>query len=389
MADCRLRRDAATAIGLLLLSLVSACAPKAPPPSHLELTRVAFSDLPGWRDGNQAASLPALLRSCAALAKQPDDAKLGVGGLVRDWRKPCAEAAALDNPTDAAARQFFESAFAPFAMTDNGKTDALVTGYYEPELAAARQKSARFDVPILARPPDLVGVSLGDFRPAWRGERIAGRVVDGKLVPYWTRAEIEAGALERFHLALFYAADPIDLFFLQIQGSGRVRLPDGSTVEIGYDGENGRAYVALGRLLVERGAMTLDQASMQSIEAWLRAHPADAKALMDENASYVFFRVLAGGAPLGAESVALTPQHSVAVDPRFVPLGMPLWLDVAQGGMATRRLAVAQDTGAAIKGPLRADLFCGTGRQAAAQAGPLRAAGRLFLLLPQIGVTQG
>ncbi|MDE1929978.1 MAG: murein transglycosylase A [Alphaproteobacteria bacterium] len=389
MADDRSRRRAATAAGLLLFLLLSACAPKAPPPPHLELTRAAFSDLPGWRDGNQAASLPALLRSCAALAKLPDDAKLGVGGLARDWRKPCAEAASLDHPTDAAARQFFESAFAPYAMTDNGKSDALVTGYYEPEISAARQKSARFDVPILARPPDLVGVSLGDFRPSWRGERIAGRVVDGKLVPYWTRAEIEAGALDRFHLALFYATDPTDLFFLQIQGSGRVRLPDGTAIEIGYDGENGRAYVALGRILVKRGAMTLDQVSMQSIETWLRAHPADAKALMDENPSYVFFRVLAGGAPLGSEGVALTSQHSVAVDPRFVPLGLPLWLDVAQGETVTRRLAVAQDTGAAIKGPLRADLFCGTGASAAAQAGPLRATGRLFLLLPQIGVTQG
>lgn len=389
MAERRLRRDAATAAGLLLFFLLSACAPKAPPPPHLALTRVAFSDLPGWRNGDQAAALPALLRSCAALAKLPDDASLGVAGSARDWRKPCATAATLDHPTDDAARRFFESAFTPFAMTDNGKSDALVTGYYEPEIIAARQKSARFGVPILARPPDLVGVSLGDFRPSWRGERIAGRVVDGKLVPYWTRAEIEGGTLDRFHLALFYAADPIDLFFLQIQGSGRVRLPDGRTVEIGYDGENGRAYVALGRLLVERGAMTLDHVSMQSIAAWLRAHPADAKTLMDENPSYVFFRVLAGGAPLGAEGVDLTPQHSVAVDPRFVPLGTPLWLDVAQDGAATRRLAVAQDTGAAIKGPLRADLFCGAGAAAAAQAGPLRASGRMFLLLPQIGVTQG
>jgi len=389
MADRRLRRAAATAVGLVLLSLLSACVPKAPPPPHLELSRISFSDLPGWRDGNQAASLPALLRSCAALAKLPDDVKLGVGGLARDWRKPCAEAASLDHPSDAAARQFIESAFTPFAMTDNGKRDALVTGYYEPEIDAARQKSARFAVPILTRPPDLVGVSLGDFRPSWRGERIAGRVADGRLMPYWTRAEIEAGALDRFHLALFYAADPIDLFFLQIQGSGRLRLPDGSTVEIGYDGENGRAYVALGRVLVERGAMPIDQVSMQSIQTWLRAHPADAKTLMDENPSYVFFRVLAGGAPLGAEGVALTSQHSVAVDPRFVPLGMPLWLDVAQSGAVTRRLAVAQDTGAAIKGPLRADLFCGTGTAAAAQAGPLRATGRMFLLLPQIGVTQG
>lgn len=389
MAERRLRRDAATVAGLLLFFLLGACAPQSPPPPHLELTRVAFADLPGWREGNQAAALAAFLRSCVALAKLPNDANLGVAGVAGDWRKPCAAATALNHPTDNAARDFFEHGFTPFAMSDNDKTEALVTGYYEPELAGARHKSARFSVPILARPPDLVGVSLGAFRPSWRGERIAGRVDGGKLVPYWTRAEIEAGALDRFHLALFYAADPIELFFLQIQGSGRVRLPDGSTAEIGYDGENGRPYVALGRLLVERGAMTLDQASMQSIETWLRAHPADAKNLMDENPSYVFFRVLTGDAPLGARGVALTPQHSAAVDPRFVPLGVPLWLNVAQGATVTRRLAMAQDTGAAIKGPLRADLFCGAGAAAAAQAGSLRASGRMFLLLPQIGVTQG
>ncbi|HYL48817.1 MAG TPA: murein transglycosylase A [Stellaceae bacterium] len=389
MAERRLRRKAAAAAGSVLLFLLNACAPTPSPTPHLELSRVSFPDLPGWRDGDQTAALPALRQSCAAFAKLPDDADLGVAGVAGDWRKPCEAAAALHDPDAATARQFFERTFTPFAMSDNGKTDALVTGYYEPEIAGARHKSARFNVPVLARPPDLVSVSLGAFRPSWRGERIAGRVVDGRLTPYWTRAEIEAGALDRFHVALFYAADPIELFFLQIQGSGRVRLPDSSTVEIGYDGENGRPYVALGRLLVERGALSLDQVSMQSIEAWLRAHPADAKRLMDENQSYVFFRVLAGNAPLGAEGVALTPQHSVAVDPRFVPLGVPLWLDVAQGAAVTQRLVVTQDTGAAIKGPLRADLFCGAGPAAATQAGPLRAAGRLFLLLPQIGVTQG
>lgn len=389
MAERRLRRHAAAAVSLALLFLLNACGPKAPPPPHLELSRVTFADLPGWADGHQEAALPALLRSCAALAKLPDDALLGVAGLAGDWRKPCAGAAALTDPTAETVRRFFESEFTPFAASDNGKTEALITGYYEPELAGARHKSARFGVPILARPPDLVSVALGAFRPAWRGERIAGRVVDGRLVPYRTRGEIEAGALDHFHLALFYAADPIELFFLQIQGSGRVRLPDGRTVEIGYDGENGRAYVPLGRLLVARGALTLDQASLQSIEAWLRAHPTEAKSLMDENPSYVFFRVLTGDAPLGAEGVALTPQHSLAVDPRFVPLGVPLWLDVAQGETVTRRLVVAQDTGAAIKGPLRGDLFWGAGATAEAQAGPMRVIGRSFLLLPKLAATKG
>ncbi|MDE2227573.1 MAG: murein transglycosylase A [Alphaproteobacteria bacterium] len=370
------------------MGLLAGCVAKPPPP-HLDLTPVSFADLPGWRDGHQAAALPALLRSCAALAQLPDDARLGPAGTAGDWRGPCAQAAALGPAGDAQARQFFETVFAPFAASDNGKTDALITGYYEPELAGTRRKSARFAVPILKRPPDLVSVDLGAFRPDWRGQRIAGRVADGALVPYWTRAQIEAGALDRFRLALYYVADPIELFFLQIQGSGCVELPDGRKVEIGYDGENGRRYVAIGRLLVARGAMTLDQASMQSIEAWLRAHPAAAKTLMDENPSYVFFREIAGDAPRGAEGVALTAGRSLAVDPRFVPLGVPLWLDVAQGDKITRRLVVAQDTGGAISGPLRGDLFWGAGPAAAAQAGPMRAFGRTFLLLPKLALTKG
>src|SRR5487761_2590767 len=344
---------------LVVIGLLAGCAPKPPPPPHLELTRVSFADLPGWRDGDEAAALPALLKSCGALAKLPDDARLGVAGLAGDWRRPCTDAAALTNPTADTARNFFETESAPFA------------------------------VPILARPLDLVSADLGAFRPAWRGERISGCVVGSALVPYWTRAQIEAGALNRFHLALLYAADPIDLFFLQVQGSGRVRLADGRTVEIGYARENGRAYVALGKLLVERGAMTLDQVSLQSIKAWLRAHPDDAKTLMDDNPSYVFFRVLPGGAPIGAEGVELTPGRSLAVDPRFVPLGVPLWLDVAQGDSAIRRLVVAQDTGGAISGPLRGDLFWGAGETAEARAEPLRAVGRTFLLLPKLAASKG
>ncbi|SRR5579875_164597 len=384
----RPERRAARAALLLVAALLAGCAQRAPT-ARLVLSRVAFADLPGWGDGNQGAALPALLRSCAALTRQPDDASMGVAGRVGDWRKPCADAAALRDADAATARRFFERDFVPFAMSDDGRGAALVTGYYEPELAGARTPGAAFNVPVLARPPDLVTVALGDFRPSWRGAHIAGRVVDGRLVPYWTRAQIEAGALDRFRLALFYVADPIELFFLQIQGSGRIRLPDGRTVAIGYDGDNGRPYVALGRLLVERGAMTLEQASLQSIEAWLRAHPAEARGLMDENPSYVFFRVLPGGATLGSEGVPLTPGHSLAVDPRFVPLGAPIWLDVAQDGTAIRRLAVAQDTGAAIKGPLRGDLFWGSGDAAAARAGPMRAVGRGFLLRPKTAANGG
>jgi membrane-bound lytic murein transglycosylase A len=227
-------------------------------------------------------------------------------------------------------------------------------------------------------------VDLGRFRPAWHGERIAGRVVEGQLVPYASRAEIDAGALDKFHLALLWIEDPVDLFFLQIQGSGRVHLPDGSTVRVQYDGQNGQPYVALGKLLVARGALTLDEVSMASIRAWIEAHPEEGKALMAENPSYVFFRELKGDGPLGSEGVVLTPGRSLAVDRDYLPLGVPVWLDAASGGeVPVRRMTVAQDTGGAIRGPVRGDLFWGYGPDAEERAGKMRARGAYYLLLPR------
>jgi membrane-bound lytic murein transglycosylase A len=222
-------------------------------------------------------------------------------------------------------------------------------------------------------------VDLGRFRPAWRGERIAGRVDKGNLVPYSSRAEIEQGALSGRGLELAWAADTIETFFLQIQGSGRVRLADGGELRVGYDGQNGHPYVALGRVLIDRGLLPREQVTMQSIKAYLRAHPDEAAALMRENPSYVFFRELSGDGPVGAQGVALTPGRSLAVDRAFVPLGAPVWLvaeDIA-------RLLVAQDTGGAIRGPVRGDLFWGHGAEAEARAGAMKARGRAWLLLPR------
>jgi membrane-bound lytic murein transglycosylase A len=229
---------------------------------------------------------------------------------------------------------------------------------------------------------DLVSVDLGLFRPDWRGERTAGRVVAGALRPYATRAEIEAGALDAQQLAFLWVDDPIAAFVLSIQGSGRVRLPDGGLVRVGYDGQNGWPYVAIGRLLVERGAMVQADVSLATIEAWLRSHPQEAPALMDENRPYVFFRELLGDGPIGAEGVVLTAGRSLAVDPSFVPLGVPLWLDAAQGATVLQHLMMAQDTGGAIRGPVRGDVFFGFGAAAEASAGALRAEGGYWLLLP-------
>ena len=375
------------AVALLLLLLTFAACTKRPPPApRLTLAAARFADLRGWREDELAAALPALLKSCSALAKLVEDAPVGpngIAGTAVDWRAPCAAAAALDAPSDDDMRRFVEAEFAPFLAGNNGNRDGLFTGYFEPELRGARQPGGRYTVPLLRRPPDLVMVELGQFRPAWRGERIAGRVVDGRLRPYASRAEIERGALDRQHLGFLWVDDPVDAFFLGVQGSGRVRLEDGSLVQVGYDGQNGHIYVAIGRLLVERGVMAKEAVSLASIRAWIAAHPDAGKALMDENPSYVFFRELRGDGPIGAEGVALTAGRSLAVDAAFLPLGVPVWLDVAQDGRALRRLVLAQDTGGAIRGPVRGDLFWGFGPEAEAAAGRMRAEGAYYLLLPK------
>ena len=375
----------AAALALALIAL-AACAPRPPPPPRITLAAARFAELPGWGEDDLAAALPAFLRSCAIFAKLDQAAPIGpngIAGTAADWRAPCDAAASLGPPSAEAARQFFETRFAPWLVADNDAPRGLFTGYFEPELRGARGRGGAFTTPLLRRPPDLVAVDLGLFRPDWRGERIAGRVVDGRLRPYATRAEIERGALDRLDLAFLWVDDPVDAFVLAIQGSGRVRLGDGTLVNVGFDGQNGRAYVPIGRLLVERGEMTRDEVSLASIRAWLAAHPAQAQGLMDENPSYVFFREIKGDAPIGAQGVALTPGRSIAIDPAFLPLGVPLWLDVAQDGVGLRRLVVAQDTGGAIRGPVRGDLFFGFGAAAEAQAGRMRARGAYYMLLPR------
>lgn len=377
----------------LLVMFLAACGalpPPAPrPPPRLTLARVEFAALPGWSGDRIAEALPSFLRSCAVLAKLAGDTPIGTGGIggtAADWRKPCAAAEAVapeHGPADERAlRDFFQTQFVPYAVGNNGDPAGLFTGYYEAEAKGTRYRSPGFATPLLKRPPDLVMVDLGRFRPAWHGERIAGRVVGGHLEPYASRAEIEQGALDKFNLALLWVNDPVDLFFMQIQGSGRVHLPDGSTVRVQYDGQNGQPYVAIGKRLVERGVLAQDEVSMAAIRTWIMAHPEEGKALMAENPSYVFFRESKGDGPLGSEGTVLTPGRSLAVDRDYVPLGAPVWLDVAQGDERLRRLTVAQDTGGAIRGPVRGDLFWGYGPKAEEQAGRMRARGAYYVLLP-------
>lgn len=376
-------RGAALAV---LIVAATACAPPiTDKTTGLQLRPIAYSDLPGWYADRQAEALPALRRSCAVRARR------AAGGDVRfgkaaSWRAACAAGRVLAAGDDAAARAYFETWFRPHRVIGAEGERGLFTGYYEPELAGAQNPSAAFAVPLYGRPPDLVTVRLADFQPGAAHDRLAGRVVGGVLKPYFDRAEIDAGALAGRGLELFWAADPIAAFFLHIQGSGVVRLRDGARVRLGYAAANGRPYTAIGRALVSRGALALDEVSLQSIRAWLRAHPAQAQAVMAENASYVFFREVSGAGPLGTQGVPLSAGRSIAVDPRMIPLGLPMWIDTAHpspGFPPLRRLAVAQDTGGAIRGAVRADLFWGAGAEAEGRAGRMRSQGRYFALIPR------
>lgn len=356
--------------------------PPALPPTALRLSAVPFATLPAWPGDGLAEALGAFKRSCARIASRPPTQALNAALKLTagDFADACAAAATTAEP-----RGFFEAHFQPFAARGSG----LLTGYYEPLLVGARAPGETVTVPLLRRPPDLVSVDLGRFRESLSGERIAGRVERGELVPYATRQEIVGRALAGRELELLYVADPVEAFFLQIQGSGRIRLAEGGEVAVGYAGQNGHPYFAIGRELIRRGVLRPQQVSQQSIRAWLKANPSEAEAVMNLNRSFVFFRELTGEGPLGAEGSALTPGRSLAVDAKFVPYGLPVYLDstlpaTALGqAAALRRLLIAQDTGGAIRDPLRGDVFFGAGAEAEALAGHMKQPARWFLLLPK------
>ena len=422
-----------SAAWLLAALALAACAVQPPPAAQapapaLALTAVPFSAVPGWGEDHLSATIPPLRRECTKLASMPADAVLGGegaaarrGGTAGQWRSLCAAAASIPAGDDVAARTMLERELQPYAMTGNGQAEGqagvrddgqaqvqrggqaggqtavqagvqaggLFTGYYEPQVDGATMRGGRYQTPLLRRPRDLVQADLGAFASDLKGRSISGREDGGRLVPYYDRAAIERGALASQRLALLFLIDPIDAFFLEVQGSGRVRLPDGRIVRVSYDGQNGRPYVPIGRLLIERGELTREAVSLQTIRAWLAAHPDQAPALMDANPSYVFFRELPNTppdqGPPGSLGVALTPGRSLAVDPHFVPMGAPVFVATSNplDGASWRHLLLAQDRGGAIKGPVRGDIFFGWGAEAEAMAGRMKQHGTAYLLLPR------
>ena len=343
------------AITFAAILLLSSCTSLAP--ANLNLTKTSFAALDGWGDNDHAKSLSALLKSCEKFAKLPHGYSLGYpAGKAGDWLPICKKAAAISAKH---ARSFFESNFTPHLVTYGRQQTGLFTGYYEPEINGSLVKKAPYIYPIYKKP-------------------------NSKWFAGLPRKRIENGAYEGKDLEIAYVDDPVELFFLHVQGSGRIRLNNGSVMKIGYAGQNGHDYTSLGRYLADAGIFELEEVTAQKIKAYLREDLARAKRIMNQNASYIFFRKLKTANPIGGQGVELTPEYSLAVDKRFIPYGLPIWLetDLADGAKF-HRLMIAQDTGGAIKGAIRGDIFLGAGKQAQHMAGLLKQEGRYFMLVPR------
>ena len=346
-------------------------------PAKLQLVPSTFSALPGWDRDDVRAAWPAFMASCTSLAKQAI------------WKESCSIARTVNGNDDKAIRTFFEAFMVPNqVVAPDGATDGLVTGYYEPLLRGARKKGGPYQTPLYKVPDDMITVDLASVYPDLKGLRLRGKLVGKKLVPYSSRAEIDTGELKGKEL--LWVDDPVEAFFLEVQGSGRVQLTDTQeTVRVAYADQNGHPYKSIGKYLVEKGELRLDQASAQGIKAWIAGHPTRMQELFNANPSYVFFKEERLPdpkiGPKGAMGLPLTPQRSVAIDPTQLPLGAPIFLNTTQANsdIPMQRLVMAQDTGGAIRGAIRVDYFFGFGTEAAENAGRMKQRGNVWVLLPK------
>lgn len=343
-------------------------------PAEPALQAAQYSDLPGWTEDDATPAFAAFVSQCASLQRQAL------------WKNACASASALSNPDANSVRAWFESQLRPWQLVNpDGSRSGLVTGYYEPVLQGSRTRKPPYTTPVFGVPDDLIIVDLGELYPDLKHMRLRGRLEGRKLIPYYSRAEWTKQ--EDGRRSLLWVSDPIDFFFMQIQGSGQIELDDGSRIRLNYADQNGHPYRSIGRWLIDKGELKPEQASMQGIKAWARANPRRLQELLNTNPSLVFFRELKaeGSGPQGAMGLPLTPERSIAVDPRTTPLGAPVWLATTQPNseQPLQRLMLAQDTGGAIRGPVRADFYWGSGPAAGNQAGKMKQSGRMWVLLPQ------
>lgn len=357
----------------------------------LDISASRFSNLPDWKVENFKDLEQAYSRSCKHILKKDAQSLFGVDpkfGKAQEWQIACRKFKKVNANSAVAIRQFFEQNFMPYSVAAGTNSEGLFTGYYEASLNGSRIRHGAYQYPLRSRPDDLVMVDLGAFREELKGQRIAGRVRGGKLKPYETHKQILAGKLPKNQdKTLVWVDSPVDAFFIQIQGSGIVALDDGSVMRVGYAGQNGHPYYAVGRELVKNGELTKGNVSLQSIQDWMETNPDKAQDLMTTNKSYVFFRELQGEGPVGAEGIALTAKRSLAIDHSIIPYGMPVWLSAEQpnatSNVMMNRMMITQDTGGAIRGPVRGDFFWGFGAKAENSAGPMKSKGRYWFLLPK------
>jgi membrane-bound lytic murein transglycosylase A len=352
---------------LAAAGLLSACAGSGPsaPETRVAMAPISFNEIAGWGDDRHAEALATFRRSCPKLTTVPETKIVTDGGektiTPAEWKRICDAGAGVKVGDNRAARLFFEENFRPLVVKDPGK----FTGYFEPDMRGSKAPSRLFTVPVYRRPPDLTDK------------------------PYYTRAEIEQGVLKGKGLEIAYVQDPVSLFEVQVQGSGKIQLAEGGTMTLGFDGSNNRPYTAIGNVLLEMGVLKKDDVTWPAIRDWLKRNPQQARDVMRKNERYIFFKDTRSQTAAGAEGVPLTAQRSLAVDTSLTPFGTPVWIDtvrpVARKPGATepyRRLMIAQDAGAAIKGPARGDVFYGSGTQAADWAGRMNSPGRAIVLVP-------
>lgn len=362
---------------LLVITLAASCSVKPRPdgPPAGPLVPVAWSEVEGWEEDDPRLVLDAFGQSCTTLRHRPQ------------WEQICDDVTAFHGLSEPQVRAFFESRFIPYQLRkpDNNPV-GMVTGYYVPDLQGSRQQTPDYPYPLYRRPDDLLVIDLSDTYPGLAKYRLRGRLEDQRIIPYWDRAAIDGDRSPLTGHELFWVADPVELFFLHIQGSGRLLFEDGTWSMVNYAGQNGHPYRSVSKWLIDRGIMSRDQMSMQNIKAWARDNPDQVNDLLNTNPSYIFFLEAPGNpqSPPGALGVTLTPGRSVAVDRRYTPLGAPVFLATTwpNSDRPLHRLMMAQDTGGAIKGPVRADFFWGMGDDAGAEAGKMKQPLKMWVLLP-------
>lgn len=369
----------------IFLTLASFC--QADP----KLSEADFSQLVDWKNDNHLAALDAFKQSCTEILKRhPSFFSHAIKVPAQAWQRVCKIALSLKHPTATQARQFFETSFRPYYVSEDGEGRGLFTGYYLPVLQGQLHRDKYHQIPIYGMPPNLVKIDLGTLDKRYAGKLVTGHYIAKHFAPYPTRAAINAGQIPKTTPVLAWANSAVDVFFAQIQGSALVNLPHHHQMLIGYAGNNGQPYFSIAKYLIAINALTDEAISMQTLKNWLHRHPKQQNMVMNQNKSFVFFRLLKNSAPYGTEQIPLTPERSLAVDQRFIPLGAPIWLETAmptpneeQPFAPYRHLLIAQDTGGAIKGVVRGDVYWGSGDRAAWIAGKMRSVGQYWVLLPR------